>query len=71
MKILIYIQTTDNKINPISLESLVAAQHLKEKRGAKIFAITFSQEISNKLTNYDIDILTTIEFYKNVYSILK
>ena len=32
MKILIYIQTTDNKINPISLESLVAAQQLKKQK---------------------------------------
>ena len=55
MKILFYIQTTDNKINPISLESLVAAQQLKKQKGDKIFAITFSLEISNQLTKYDID----------------
>ena len=55
MKILIYIQTTDNKINPISLESLVAAQQLKKQKGGKIIAITFSLEVSNQLTKYDID----------------
>ena len=55
MKILIYIQTTDNKINPISLESLEAAQQLKKQKGGKIFAITFSLEISNQLTKFDID----------------
>lgn len=55
MKILIYIQSTDEKINPISLESLVAAQKFKEKKGAEIYAVTFSEKVSNDLTGYDIN----------------
>ncbi len=69
MKIIIYIQTTDNKINPISLESLVAAQQLKKQKGGKIFAITFSLEVSNQLTKYDIDeILFSNNQHLNNYS---
>ena len=55
MKILIYIQSSEDKINPISLESLVAAQQLKQEKNAEIYAITFSDKISNALTQYDIN----------------
>jgi len=55
MKILIYIQSSDNKINPISLESLVAAQKLKKEKEAEIYAVTFSDEISNELAKYDLN----------------
>ena len=55
MKILIYIQSTDEKINPISLESLAAAQELKEKKDAEIYAVTFSEKVSSDLINYDIN----------------
>ena len=34
MKILVYIQSSDDKINPISLESLIAAQQLKREKNA-------------------------------------
>ena len=55
MKILIYIQSSENKINPISLESLVAAQKLKKEKGAEIHAVTFSNKISEDLSQYDIN----------------
>ena len=55
MKILIYIQSSDEKINPISLESLVAAQELKDKVGAEIYAVTFSSMVSENLSKYDIN----------------
>ena len=55
MKALIYIQSTDNKINPISLESLVAIQKLKEIDNSEIFAVTFSKDIAEQLTKYQID----------------
>ena len=61
MKILIYIQSTDNKINPISLETLVAAQKLKESKGASIHAVTFSKEDSEQLKNYDVDSIILVE----------
>ena len=55
MKILIYIQSNDNKINPISLEAISAAQELKKNKNAEVYAITFSRAISEKLNTYDIN----------------
>ncbi len=55
MKILVYIQSAEEKINPISLESLVSAQQLKKEKLAQIHAVTFSSDIANKLSQYDID----------------
>jgi len=55
MKILIYIQSGEGKINPISMESLVAAQQLKNEKSAQVHAVTFSSDIANKLSQYDID----------------
>ena len=55
MKILIYIQSAENKINPISLEALAAAQELKKQRDAEIYVVTFSDKISNDLAQYDIN----------------
>ena len=55
MKILIYIQSAENKINPISLEALAAAQELKKQRNAEIYVVTFSDKISNDLAQYDIN----------------
>jgi electron transfer flavoprotein alpha subunit len=55
MKIIVYIQSSEKKINPISLESLVAAQKLKETKSAEVYAATFSGDIASKLTAYDLD----------------
>ena len=55
MKILIYIQSTEDKINPISLESLAAIQGVKENIDSEIFAVTFSDNIANQLTKYQLD----------------
>ncbi len=55
MKILIYIQSSEDKINPISLEALAGAQQLKKQKNAEIYAVTFSEKISEALTQYDIN----------------
>ena len=55
MKILVYIQSGEGKMNPISLESLVAAQQLKNEKSAQVHAVTFSSDVANKLSQYDID----------------
>jgi len=72
MKIFTYIQSTDSKINPISLEALAAAQELKLNKGASIHAITFSKEDANKLSSYDIDSVihvddSSLESYNPLY----
>ena len=41
MKILVYIQSAEEKINPISLESLVSAQQLKKRSQRKSMQLHF------------------------------
>ena len=55
MKILIYIESTNNKIHPVSLESIVAAQKLKQLKNAEIFAVIFNQNLASSLTQYKLD----------------
>jgi len=61
MKILIYIQSSEDKINPISLESLAAAQQLKQEKNAEIYAVTFSDKVSNDLDKYNINEILYID----------
>jgi len=55
MKILVYIESTNNKIHPVSLESLVAAQKLSKSNHAEIYAVIFNKNLSDTLTNYKLD----------------
>ncbi|MAP67117.1 MAG: electron transfer flavoprotein subunit alpha [Candidatus Marinimicrobia bacterium] len=55
MKILIYIEDNDNKINSNSLESLKAAQEIKANKSGQVYAVTFNDIIANELTRYDLD----------------
>lgn len=69
MKILIYIQSSEGKINPISLETLAAAQRLKRERNAEIYGVTFSDKIANDLASYDMnEILYINNSHLNDYS---
>ena len=58
MKILVFIQVDDNKINKMSLEALACAQNLE----AEVSAITFSESAAKELSNYNLD---KIIFAKN------
>ena len=58
MKILVFIQANDNKINKMSLEALRCAQSLN----ADVNAITFHESVANELANYN---LNEIIFAKN------
>ena len=60
MKILIYIESTNNKIHPVSLESIVAAQKLKQLNNAEIFAVIFDENLASSLTKYKLDGILTI-----------
>lgn len=55
MKILIYIESTNNKIHPVSLESLVAAQKLSKSNHAEIYAVIFNKNLSDTLANYKLN----------------
>ena len=58
MKILVFIQVDDNKINKMSLEALKCAQGLT----SHVSAVTFHEGAANELTNYN---LNEIIFAKN------
>ena len=58
MKILVFIQVEDNKINKMSLEALACAQNLS----SDVSAITFNEQAANELSKYN---LTQIIFAKN------
>jgi electron transfer flavoprotein alpha subunit len=51
MKILVFIQVDDNKINRMSLETLACAQSLN----ANVTAITFNEDAANELKKYQLD----------------
>ena len=54
MKILVYIQHEEDKINPVSLEALKGAQEVATQAGGNISAITFNSKIASQLTSYNI-----------------
>ena len=58
MKILVFIQVDDNKINKMSLEALKCAQGLT----SDVSAVTFNEDAANELTSYN---LNEIIFAKN------
>ena len=51
MKTLVFIQTENNKINNISLESLVAAQKIKDSSNGEVHAVIFNNSFSSKSNN--------------------
>ncbi len=55
MKIIVHIESSNNKIHPVSLESLVAAQKLKQLNNAEVYAVIFDNSLANSLSNYNID----------------
>ena len=59
MKILVFIQVDDNKINKMSLEALKCGQELTND----VSAITFNEDAANELSNYK---LKEVIFAKNV-----
>ena len=57
MKILVFIQTDDNQINRMSLETLACAQSLH----ANVSAVTFDASVANQLMNYQLDAIILAE----------
>jgi len=49
MKIIVFIESANDKIHPVSLETLVAAQALAQKNNAEVYALTFNENLSNDL----------------------
>ena len=50
MKIIVYIQSIDGKINNNSLEAFVATKKIKD---SKVYFLTFDKEVADKLKGYN------------------
>jgi len=61
MKILVHIESSNNKIHPVSLESLVAAQKLKQLNNAEIYAVIFENSLTSSLLGYNLDGIITAD----------
>ena len=54
MKILVYIQQDQGKINTVSLEALKGAQEIAAQTGGTISALSFNSDISSLLARYNV-----------------
>ena len=61
MKLFVFIQHEEDKINPVSLEALRGAQEIAKKSGGTVCAVTFSASAGAKLTRYDLSEILVIE----------
>ena len=61
MKLFVFIQHEEEKINPVSLEALRGAQEIAENSGGTVSAVTFSSSAGAKLTGYDLSEILIIE----------
>ena len=61
MKLFVFIQHEEEKINSVSLEALQGAQEIAEKSGGNVSAVTFSASAGEKLTGYDLSEILVIE----------
>ena len=61
MKLFVFIQHEEGKINSVSLEALQGAQEIAEKSGGNVSAVTFSASAGEKLTGYDLSEILVIE----------
>ena len=55
MKIITFIESTTEKIHPVSLESLVASQKLKNDSNGEIHCVIFNQKLAEQLIQYNVD----------------
>ena len=53
MKILCFVQNDDGAVNPVSKEAIAVSQELKTKLNGELDILTFNQEISTELNNYE------------------
>jgi len=60
MKIITFIESSNNKIHPVSLEGLVAAQKLKNESGGEVHGIIFNNELAQSLSKYNLDSVISV-----------
>ena len=61
MKIFTFIESSNNKINPVSLEALVAAQQLKKDTNGEVHAIIFNKNIVESISKFEIDSIINVQ----------
>ncbi len=61
MKILVFIQHEEGKVNSVSLEALQGAQAIAKNSDGAVSAVTYSPGIGNQLTGYDLSEILVIE----------
>ena len=64
MKLYVFIQHEEDKINAVSLEALKGAQEIAEQSDSSVTAVTFSSSVGEKLTGYDLSEILIIEDQK-------
>ena len=60
MKIIVYIEYSDNKIHPVALEALAIGQKLKKQSNGELHALIFNNNLANNLKEYNIDSILSI-----------
>ena len=61
MKIIVFIESSNNKIHSVSLEALVAAQKLKCNSDTEVHIITFDKNLANQLSGYKANSIICVE----------
>ena len=52
MKILVIVESVNNKIHPVSIETIVAAQKISSKSGAEVYPLCFNKSLISELTKF-------------------
>ena len=69
MKLFVFIQHEEDRINSVSLEALRGAQEIAEESNGAVSAVTFSSSIEDQLTDYDLSEILVIDDQKlNTYN---
>ena len=61
MKILVYIQQDEGKINSVSLEALKGAQDIAAQTNGTVSAFSFNSDVCSQLASYDVAEILLVE----------
>ena len=61
MKILVYIQQDEGKINSVSLEALKGAQDIAVQTNGTVSALSFNADVCSQLAGYDVSEILVVE----------
>ena len=61
MIIITFIESSNNKIHPVSLESLVVGQKLKKETEGQLHAVVFDSDLAQELSKYNLDSVVSVD----------